>query len=140
MLTAQGLLQDKLSAIRLLGDQKGQHTTQSVTVADCLEYVDALTGFTPLLAAIFYHNMEAAKLVSCVSSCAKSSFLIVSDSSKLAQLYPCHTSVCNPKKQRKCCPYFKSAELLVLLLCALRYEFDCSCWRVAQMCIIMAAL
>lgn len=70
MLNAQGLLQDRLSAIRLLGDQKGQHTLQSVTVADYLEYVDARTGFTPLLAAIFYHNIEAAKLVSCKSNCA----------------------------------------------------------------------
>ena len=60
----QTLLQNKLTEARLLECQKGQDTPRCCIAADYLEHVDVKTGFTPLLAAVFWHRAQAARLVS----------------------------------------------------------------------------
>ena len=60
----QALLQNKLPEARLLEEcQKGQDTPHCRIAADYLEHVDIKTGFTPLLAAVFWHRAQAARLV-----------------------------------------------------------------------------
>ncbi|KAL0018862.1 hypothetical protein WJX79_001589 [Trebouxia sp. C0005] len=57
------LLQDSLPRARLHGDYQKLEATQPVSLTDHLEYVDKQTGFTPLLAAVFWHRTQAARLL-----------------------------------------------------------------------------
>lgn len=63
----QALLQDRLPQARYLesinNSHKDLHEDSPLTVTDYLEYVDKTTGFTPLLAAVFYHKERCARLV-----------------------------------------------------------------------------
>ena len=61
------LLQDRLPQARYLESilkiRQDLHEGTPPTVAGYLEYVDKTTGFTPLLAAVFYHTEQCARLV-----------------------------------------------------------------------------
>ncbi|KAL0020903.1 hypothetical protein WJX77_009182 [Trebouxia sp. C0004] len=59
----QVLLQDSLPRARLHGDYQKDETAQPVSLTDYLEYVDKQTGFTPLMAAVFWHRTQAARLL-----------------------------------------------------------------------------
>ncbi|KAA6424831.1 MAG: hypothetical protein FRX49_05005 [Trebouxia sp. A1-2] len=56
-------LEDSLPRARLHGDYQKLEATQPVSLTDHLEYVDKQTGFTPLLAAVFWHRTQAARLL-----------------------------------------------------------------------------
>jgi hypothetical protein len=62
--SVQVLLQDSLPRARLHEDYQKDEATPPVSLTDYLEYVDKKTGFTPLLAAVFWHRTQAARLVS----------------------------------------------------------------------------
>ena len=66
-LPVQALLQDLLPVTKHLHNvhqsQQGLQEGTYLTATDYLEYVDKQTGFTPLLAAVFNHREQCAKLV-----------------------------------------------------------------------------
>ena len=54
-----------MQRVLLQEHQQAQQGLQDVSITDHLEYVDGSTGFTPLVAAVHWHRIQAARTVRC---------------------------------------------------------------------------
>lgn len=63
-MSMQALLQEHLPDGKLWHQLQDSHSDiSSASSSDLLEYVDKASGFTPLIAAIYYHKNAAVELV-----------------------------------------------------------------------------